>query len=256
MDGLFKAWTVMSNQLAQGDIQFKIVEGNSFDDENKESEEEIDLDLNNMDNTIDVSSSLTLRIHKNHPQSQIIGPTASGVKTRKQLQEEPKKITQALQDESWVEAMQEELLQFKLQNVWVLYDLPDGKRVIGTKWVFKYKIDERDRNINILVDSISWKEIGLLAVQETNNCIAISSTGRPNKCDSTQWIQQFWNTAKSLGINESLTFEAKALTVLIISNCGHFKDIRSMREILDTTLIFLKSRRSSKEIDKKKISNC
>ncbi|GJS40282.1 hypothetical protein Tco_0565325 [Tanacetum coccineum] len=69
-----------------------------------------------MDNTIDVSSSSTLRIHKNHPQSQIIGPTASGVKTRKQLQEETKKITQALQDESWVEAMQEELLQFKLQN--------------------------------------------------------------------------------------------------------------------------------------------
>ncbi|GJV53308.1 putative ribonuclease H-like domain-containing protein [Tanacetum coccineum] len=58
-------------------------------------------------------------------------------------QEEPKKITQALQDESWVEAMQEELLQFKLQNVWVLCDLPDGKRVIGTKWVFRNKRDER-----------------------------------------------------------------------------------------------------------------
>ncbi|GKG25044.1 hypothetical protein Tco_0395672 [Tanacetum coccineum] len=42
--------------------------GNSFDDENKDTEEEIDLDLNNMDNTIDVSSSLTPRIHKNHPQ--------------------------------------------------------------------------------------------------------------------------------------------------------------------------------------------
>ncbi|GJR08506.1 ribonuclease H-like domain, reverse transcriptase, RNA-dependent DNA polymerase [Tanacetum coccineum] len=155
-----------------------IFHGNSFDDENKDTEEEIDLDLNNMDNTIDVSSSSTLRIHKNHPQSQIIGPTASGVKTRKQLQgtstphqallsfickqnrtnhkdqqtclfacflsqEEPKKITQALQDESWVEAMQEELLQFKLQNVWVLCDLPDGKRVIGTKWVFRNKRDER-----------------------------------------------------------------------------------------------------------------
>ncbi|GJX31504.1 putative ribonuclease H-like domain-containing protein [Tanacetum coccineum] len=46
------------------------------------------------------------------------------------LSEEPKKIPKALQDESWVEAMQEELLQFKLQNVWVLCDLPDGKRVI------------------------------------------------------------------------------------------------------------------------------
>ncbi|GKD78973.1 hypothetical protein Tco_1341594, partial [Tanacetum coccineum] len=62
-----------------------IFHGNSFDDENKDTEEEIDLDLNNMDNTIDVSSSSTLRIHKNHPQSHIIGPTASGVKTRKQL---------------------------------------------------------------------------------------------------------------------------------------------------------------------------
>ncbi|GJZ39186.1 hypothetical protein Tco_0585749, partial [Tanacetum coccineum] len=63
-----------------------IFHGNSFDDKNKDTEEEIDLDLNNMDNTIDVSSSFTLRIHKNHLQNQIIGPTASGVKTRKQLQ--------------------------------------------------------------------------------------------------------------------------------------------------------------------------
>nr|GEU57087.1 ribonuclease H-like domain-containing protein [Tanacetum cinerariifolium] len=40
---------------------------------------------------------------------------------------EPKKVTQALDDESWVEAMQEELLQFKLLNVWTLVDLPHGK---------------------------------------------------------------------------------------------------------------------------------
>ncbi|GJV12414.1 retrovirus-related pol polyprotein from transposon TNT 1-94 [Tanacetum coccineum] len=33
----------------------------------------------------------------------------------------------------WVEAMQEELLQFKLLNVWTLVDLPYGKRAIGTK---------------------------------------------------------------------------------------------------------------------------
>ncbi|GJV01012.1 putative ribonuclease H-like domain-containing protein [Tanacetum coccineum] len=57
--------------------------------------------------------------------------------------EEPKTISQALQDESWVEAMQEELLQFKLQKVWVLVDLPYGKKVIGIKWVFRNKRDER-----------------------------------------------------------------------------------------------------------------
>ncbi|GJS14007.1 putative ribonuclease H-like domain-containing protein [Tanacetum coccineum] len=43
-------------------------------------------------------------------------------------QEEPKKIVEALQDDSWVQAMQEELLQFKLQQVWVLVDLPHGMK--------------------------------------------------------------------------------------------------------------------------------
>nr|GEW69800.1 hypothetical protein [Tanacetum cinerariifolium] len=35
-------------------------------------------------------------------------------------QEEPKRVHQALKDPSWIEAMQEELLQFKMQKVWVL----------------------------------------------------------------------------------------------------------------------------------------
>nr|GEU33447.1 hypothetical protein [Tanacetum cinerariifolium] len=46
-------------------------------------------------------------------------------------QEEPKRVHQALKDPSWFEAMQEELLQFKMQKVWVLVDLPNGKRAIG-----------------------------------------------------------------------------------------------------------------------------
>nr|GEW21653.1 Gag-Pol polyprotein [Tanacetum cinerariifolium] len=41
-------------------------------------------------------------------------------------QEEPKKVHQALKDPSWIKAMQEELLQFKMQKVWVLVDLPKG----------------------------------------------------------------------------------------------------------------------------------
>ncbi|GKA01670.1 retrovirus-related pol polyprotein from transposon TNT 1-94 [Tanacetum coccineum] len=37
----------------------------------------------------------------------------------------------------------DELLQFKLQKVWTLVDLPYGKRAIGTKWVYKNKKDDR-----------------------------------------------------------------------------------------------------------------
>nr|GEW83729.1 hypothetical protein [Tanacetum cinerariifolium] len=44
---------------------------------------------------------------------------------------------------SWVEAMQEELFHFKIQNVWTLVDCPKGIRPIGTKWVLKNKKDER-----------------------------------------------------------------------------------------------------------------
>ncbi|GKB55337.1 putative ribonuclease H-like domain-containing protein, partial [Tanacetum coccineum] len=44
---------------------------------------------------------------------------------------------------STVDAMQEELLQFKIQKVWILVDLPYGKKAIGTKWVYRNKKDER-----------------------------------------------------------------------------------------------------------------
>ncbi|GJS51650.1 putative ribonuclease H-like domain-containing protein [Tanacetum coccineum] len=56
---------------------------------------------------------------------------------------EPKKPVQALKDPSWVEEMQDELLQFKLLKVWTLVDLPRDKWAIGTKWVFRNKKDER-----------------------------------------------------------------------------------------------------------------
>ncbi|GJV42883.1 putative ribonuclease H-like domain-containing protein [Tanacetum coccineum] len=90
-------------------------------------------------------------IHNIHPQSQILGDPKSSVQTRSRVQqhsgahalEEPKKISKALKDDSWVEAMQEELLQFRLQQVWILVDLPHGAKVIGTKWVYRNKRDER-----------------------------------------------------------------------------------------------------------------
>nr|GEY43758.1 retrovirus-related Pol polyprotein from transposon TNT 1-94 [Tanacetum cinerariifolium] len=64
-------------------------------------------------------------------------------------QMEPKKVIQALKDPSWIEAMQEELLQFKLQDVSTLVDLPYGKRAIGSKWVFINKLDEREEEVYV-----------------------------------------------------------------------------------------------------------
>ncbi|GJY51712.1 putative ribonuclease H-like domain-containing protein [Tanacetum coccineum] len=102
-------------------------------DEASYDDEGMVYDFNNLPTEVAVSPIPTLRIHNIHPQSQI----------KVKSLEEPKKISEALQDDSWVQAMQEELLQFKLQQVWVLVDLPHGMKVIGTKWVYRNKRDER-----------------------------------------------------------------------------------------------------------------
>nr|GEV40474.1 copia protein [Tanacetum cinerariifolium] len=55
---------------------------------------------------------------------------------------EPKNVNEALGDESWIVAMQEELNQFIANDVWELVPKPRNMTIIGTKWVFKNKLDE------------------------------------------------------------------------------------------------------------------
>ncbi|GJV45061.1 putative ribonuclease H-like domain-containing protein [Tanacetum coccineum] len=137
-------------------------------------EDEPIVDLGNITNSYTVLTTPNTRIHKYHPIENVIGDVKLSVQTRRMTkptseqgflsavyeqkthdtlntylyacflsQIEPTSIAKALSDSSWVEAMQEELLQFKLQQVWILVDFPIGKRAIGTKWVFKNKKDKR-----------------------------------------------------------------------------------------------------------------
>jgi hypothetical protein len=57
-------------------------------------------------------------------------------------QTKSKKVDEALQDESWIAAMHEELQEFTINNVWILVPRPPDHNVIGTKWIFKNKWDE------------------------------------------------------------------------------------------------------------------
>nr|GEX84235.1 ribonuclease H-like domain, reverse transcriptase, RNA-dependent DNA polymerase [Tanacetum cinerariifolium] len=148
-------------------------------------------DFINLETSIIVSSIPTTRTHRAHPILQIIGDLSSTTQTRSMTrvikdqgglsqifnddfhtcmfacflsQEEPKRVHQALKDPSWIEAMQEELLQFKMQKFWILVNLPHGKRAIGTKWVYKNKNDERGivvRNTARLVTQGHTQEEGI-----------------------------------------------------------------------------------------------
>ena len=61
---------------------------------------------------------------------------------------EPKNIKEAFVAEYWIVPMQEELGEFKRNDVWDLVPCPLDFNVIGTKWIFKNKADEME-NITI-----------------------------------------------------------------------------------------------------------
>ena len=88
-----------------------------------------------------------------HPLDQIISDINTGVQTKSKLRNcctfyaflsniEPKNVHKALADSDWVTAMQEELHQFERNKVWHLELWPKDRSIIGTKWVFKNKLDK------------------------------------------------------------------------------------------------------------------
>ncbi|GJS23548.1 putative ribonuclease H-like domain-containing protein [Tanacetum coccineum] len=116
--------------------------------------EDQEIELGNILQSYAVPTTPHTRIHKDHPTEHVIWVIAiyEG-KSHQNLhtclfacslsQEEPKRVSKSFSDPAWVEAMQDELLQFKLQKVWILVDLPKGHRAIGTIWVYRNKKDER-----------------------------------------------------------------------------------------------------------------
>ncbi|KAI3667119.1 hypothetical protein L6452_42167 [Arctium lappa] len=110
-----------------------------------------------IDDTIDIHSYNPLphehKWTKEHPISQIIGDPSKTIQIRSASMNmcmhdsflskfEPTRVSEALADPEWVISMQEELNQFDALQVWRLVPKPQGKTVIGTKWVFKIKKDE------------------------------------------------------------------------------------------------------------------
>ncbi|GKB47015.1 retrovirus-related pol polyprotein from transposon TNT 1-94 [Tanacetum coccineum] len=56
----------------------------------------------------------------------------------------PRNVKEAMTDPAWIDSMQEELLQFKRLDVWVLVPAPDNIKPLTLKWLFKNKHDEEN----------------------------------------------------------------------------------------------------------------
>jgi hypothetical protein len=94
---------------------------------------------------------------KNHLEGMIIGNKIIGVQTRRQLLYqtqitllsyiEPNSIKEECTDENWVSAMNEEFDQIEKNQTWEIVPRPQNKNVIGTKLVFKNKVNENEKVI-------------------------------------------------------------------------------------------------------------
>ena len=55
---------------------------------------------------------------------------------------EPKAVFDELENEDWISAMNKEIEKIERNETWSLVSRPRDKNVIGTKWVFRNKLDE------------------------------------------------------------------------------------------------------------------
>jgi hypothetical protein len=130
-----------------------------FEEEDEKEEEEEDEDEENLveveEQVQQVSPKTPIkRVQNNHPSDHIRGNKDSGVKTRRKLHSpeqthlallstiEPNCFEEASKDEFWSKDMDEELDQIEKNDIWELVPRPKNKNVIGTKWVFKNKLNE------------------------------------------------------------------------------------------------------------------
>ncbi|GJT42184.1 retrovirus-related pol polyprotein from transposon TNT 1-94 [Tanacetum coccineum] len=127
-------------------------------DDNLDEEEEIkvtekkNLENDIEDGTLEIDEIVNIKESRNHPLENVIrNLNQRTLRSQAQNQSnlfcfistiEPKNVNEALTDDSWIVAMQEELNQFIANDVWELVPQPRNMKIIGTKWVFRNKLDE------------------------------------------------------------------------------------------------------------------
>ncbi|GJS27282.1 retrovirus-related pol polyprotein from transposon TNT 1-94 [Tanacetum coccineum] len=127
------------------------------DDDLDEEEAIREIEKKNLENdvedeTLEIDEIVNIKESRNHPLENAIGNLNQRT-LRSQAQNQsnfycfvstikPKNVNEALGDKSWIVAMQEELNQFIANDVWELVPQPKNMTIIGTKWVFRNKLDE------------------------------------------------------------------------------------------------------------------
>ncbi|GJX67155.1 putative ribonuclease H-like domain-containing protein [Tanacetum coccineum] len=172
-------------------------------------EDEPEANLGNIINSYTVPTIPKTRIYKDHPIDNVIGDVKSTVQTRRMIKPTSE--------------------QGFLSDVWILVDLPNEKKAIRTKWVFRNKKDERGimiRNKARLVAQGHRQEEGfkdpdhpdkvykvvkaLYGLHQAPRAIFLQKVlnAEVNPIIYTSCIEQFWVTSKVQTVNEVRQLQA------------------------------------------------
>ncbi|GJS05862.1 putative ribonuclease H-like domain-containing protein [Tanacetum coccineum] len=156
--------------------------------EEDSTEEEPKVDLGNITNSYIVPTTPNTRIHKDHPIDNVIGEVQSNVQTRI--------MSKSTSEQEFLGDVYKQKTHDTLNTFWILVDLPNEKKAIGTKWVFRNKKDERGiviRNKARLVaqghrqkEGIDYEEV----FAPVARIEAISNGFRRGKTDQTLFMKK------------------------------------------------------------------
>ncbi|GKC25385.1 putative ribonuclease H-like domain-containing protein [Tanacetum coccineum] len=115
-----------------------------FNFSSNDKDDGAEADMNNLDTTIQVNPIPTTRIDKDHPLDQVIRDLQSATQTRKMSKTwVSQKGNSCIEGSKLDRGYAGRASTIQVTRIWTLVDLPNRKRAIGTKWVFRNKKDER-----------------------------------------------------------------------------------------------------------------
>ncbi|KAK2389666.1 hypothetical protein QL285_063241 [Trifolium repens] len=140
-----------SNETSEAELEEDSVEASPI--EASEGHDDISEDDTQTSTETNEAPKRKFKYRSSHPEDLILGNKEIPRKTRPDYQQldsllglismiEPKNVDEALTDDGWIVAMQYELNQFQRNDVWDLVSRPAHKNIIGTKWVFRNKLNE------------------------------------------------------------------------------------------------------------------
>ncbi|KAI9174421.1 hypothetical protein LWI28_017005 [Acer negundo] len=244
---------VASNEFSE-DSHSESSHNNEHDSDVGVGSQEIENALNDNQQDDQVVERPHFRLRNSHYQEDIIGDLNEGFKTRNQQpnqisfacytsQIEPKHINEAIVDEYWVGAMQDELNQFKRNEVWFLVLRPKDINMIGVKWVFRNKTDESGKIVRNKIRLVAQGEFEMSMMGELNYFLGmqVKQTSMGIMLNQSKYAR---NLVKMFGLESGKEFETPMSTTVKLGKDEKGKSVdQSLYRSMIGSLLYLTASR-------------